>query len=168
MVLPVSAFIIFRNINNFSAIHQTKLIVFNVPHQRLTGVIVGRNGNFITASSNNNLTMAYIKQAGLQMNIIHYSIIENKQMEVNNKNIIIVDTSINIINTPPKIRLDYLIVSGRPSFDLNNLARKTILKYVIFDATVPAWKVKTLSENLDSLKIPYYDIRSQGAYITDL
>jgi hypothetical protein len=168
MVLPVSAFIIIRNLNNFSAVHQKKLIVFNVPHQRLTGIILGRNGNFISATSNNNLTTAYIKQAGLQMNMIHYSIIQNKQMEINHKNIIIIDTSINLRNTIPKIRLDYLIVSGRPSFDMKDLASKTYLKYVIFDATVPAWKVKTMTQNLDSLKIPYYDVRSQGAYITDL
>jgi hypothetical protein len=102
------------------------------------------------------------------MNMIHYSIIQNKQVQVNEKNIIIVDTSIYVRKTLQKQRLDYLIVSGRSSFDVNDLATQTDLKYVIFDATVPAWKVKSLTLNLDSLKIPFYDVRSQGAFITDL
>jgi competence protein ComEC len=168
LVVPVSAFVIIRNIDNFSALQQNKLIVFNLPHQQLTGIIHGRNGNFITPVSNSDLIRTYIKQAGLQMNMINYSISQNTQLEVNHKNIIIVDTSIYLRATVPKLILDYLIVSGKCSFDLNDLATKTYLKYVIFDATVPPWKMKSLSQNLDSLKIPYYDIRSQGAYITDL
>ena len=48
---------------------------------------------------------------------------------------------------------------------MNTLAKSVKIKQVVFDGSVPAWKTQYWKKDCDSLKIPWHDVSTGGAFV---
>lgn len=77
---------------------------------------------------------------------------------------LLIHTLSNIPKNPKdSIFLDYLFVSGNPSFSLKDLPYKIIYKNVIIDGSVPNWKIKQFTPKNPNANL--YTTNNQGAFI---
>jgi competence protein ComEC len=68
----------------------------------------------------------------------------------------------------PKIPIDIVVVSKNPKLYFSSLTRAFNIRQVVFDGSVPAWKIKYWMKDCDSLSIPYYDVNTKGAFVMNL
>ncbi len=64
--------------------------------------------------------------------------------------------------------VDYAVVYGNPTLDLDDLSKTTFFKILVFDVSNSAYKVKTWKEACRRLHLPYYDVAEKGAFIQNL
>ena len=67
-----------------------------------------------------------------------------------------------------KIKVDFVIVTGREKQDLNRLEEMITFDSLIIDSSVPFWKQKKLEEQAQELKVNIYNVNKQGAYLLEL
>jgi competence protein ComEC len=60
------------------------------------------------------------------------------------------------------------VVSKDPKFTIKQLSESIHIGQIVFDGSVPAWKVKQWKKDCDSLLIPYYDVSEKGAFVMNL
>ena len=61
--------------------------------------------------------------------------------------------------------IDLLIISKNPKLYMATLAKSIKIKQVVFDGSVPAWKTQYWKKDCDSLKIPWHDVTTGGAFV---
>ena len=67
-----------------------------------------------------------------------------------------------------KVPVDLLILSQNPAQEAAYLSRALDIRQVVADATVPAWKCRRWQQQCDSLRIPFHDVRTKGAFVMNL
>lgn len=63
--------------------------------------------------------------------------------------------------------IDYLILSDNPKLYMNSFTKLVYPRQVVITATVPAYKAGYWKKDCDSLGIPCYDIKEQGAFVVN-
>ena len=86
----------------------------------------------------------------------------------NNKKILVIDNNSTFMISQDKIPLDLLVISNNPKLYLKKLAETFSIKQVVFDGSVPSWKMVYWKNDCDSLRIPYYDVSEKGAFVMNL
>ena len=51
---------------------------------------------------------------------------------------------------------------------MHKLASTLLIKKVVFDSSVPAWRANYWKKDCDSLHIPWYDVTTGGAFEMNL
>lgn len=151
---------------------QQKIIVYNVPQHPAIDFIDGRKYFFYGDSSlvtDDFLRNFHIKPSrilnriepadrldGLAVNdnFIHYG----------SKNILLINDNRKFLPVPEKIPVDAVIVSRNPKLYIAALANTFAVKKIVFDGSVPAWKMKYWIKDCDSLHIPYHSVAEKGAF----
>ena len=78
------------------------------------------------------------------------------------------DTPVSFSTPDKKIDVDLLIVSKSPKIYIAGLATAFNIKQIVFDGSVPFWKLLYWKKDCDSLHIPYYDVSEKGAFVMNL
>jgi competence protein ComEC len=86
----------------------------------------------------------------------------------NNKNILLLDESIGFTTADNKPVIDLLVISKNPKLYIAKLAAGFTIKQIVFDGSVPGWKLNYWKKDCDSLHIPYYDVNDKGAFVMNL
>ncbi|MGN6164923.1 MAG: ComEC/Rec2 family competence protein [Flavisolibacter sp.] len=166
-------FVCFRSADFWSAYHQRKLIVYNVPKHQAIDLISGRNFNFI--GDTDLLTDDFFRNFHIQPSRTLHRInqaqcisIETKDFDFAGKHIIILDTASQLLLQPQKQNLDILILSKNPKVYISALIKKFSLRQIVIDGSVPAWKARLWKKDCDSLHIPYHDVSEKGAFVMNL
>ena len=159
-----------------TADRQQKIIVYNVPQRRAIDFIKGRNYFFVGDSDL--VTDDFVRNFNLKPSRILFRITpadsldhfrqNSNYIQFSKKKILLLDSSINFQRTDNRPVIDLLLISKNPRLYMTKLAAALNIKQVVFDGSVPAWKVNYWKKDCDSLHIPYYDITAKGAFVMKL
>jgi competence protein ComEC len=155
---------------------QQKIIVYNVPQKRAVDFINGRN--YFFAGDNELLEDGFARNFHLKPSRILFRINDSQQpanltiyenyARFLNKNILLIDQTIDFEPAANKLVVDLVVISKNPKLYIRNLSKTLDIKQVVFDGSVPFWKTVYWKRDCDSLNIPWHDVSTQGAFVMRL
>jgi competence protein ComEC len=165
-----------RSVSFIKANNQQKLIVYNVPQKQAIDIIDGRNYLFVGDTdllADDFVRNFHIKPARVLNRVEEGQVLKNyfqseNLIQYNNKKILLVDNNSTFMALPDKIPVDLLVVSKNPKLYFKKLVETFSIKQVVFDGSVPSWKMAYWKNDCDSLRIPYYDVSEKGAFVMNL
>jgi len=174
----VALFIFFglRSISFINANNQKKLIIYNVPQKQAIDIINGRNYLFVGDTdllTDDFVRNFHIKPARVLNRIEQVTALKNhfqsgNMIQYNGKKILLIDNNSTFISFQEKIPVDLLVLSKNPKLYFKRLIETFSIKQVVFDGSVPSWKMIYWKKDCDSLHIPYYDVNEKGAFVMKL
>lgn len=125
-------------------------------------VILDRMGKQATQRTNTKLASISLKNYMLHndLSVIKKDTLTNAFM-LHNKKWLLVDS----LGIYPKIKTDYVVLHHNAKINLERLVSYTQPEMVILHNSNPEYLVKLYADYFDKTKIPYYDMRSKGAYV---
>jgi competence protein ComEC len=155
---------------------QEKIIVYNVPQRRAVDFIKGRNYFFMgdpELLADDFVRNFHLKPSRTLFRMEPSDSLDNFRQHGNyieflNKKIIWLDSSVHFQPTSNKPVIDLLLISKNPNLYITKLAAALVIKQIVFDGSVPAWKTIYWKKDCDSLHIPYYDVTAKGAFVMSL
>lgn len=173
--LGLLAFLGFAIVRSWSFIQsnrQQKIIVYNVPQKRAIDIVNGRNYFFVGDSdllANDFARNFHLKPSRILYRISDVADLDNlsffeNYLSYNGKHILLVDESISFLPQETKPLVDLLVISKNPKIYMKKLVASFNIKRVVFDGSVPAWKVTYWKKDCDSLQIPWHDVTMKGAF----
>jgi competence protein ComEC len=169
-------FAILRSLSFIKADNQQRIVVYNVPQKSAIDFIDGRHYFFVGDSdllADDFARNFHLKPTRILFRVSPSGSLDNfwhkdNFVRYNNKNILLLDSSIHFQPMDNKKLIDLLVVSKKPKLYITKLAAALDIKQVVFDGSCPAWKTKYWKKDCDSLHIPYYDVSEKGAYVMKL
>ncbi|MBP9102576.1 MAG: ComEC family competence protein [Chitinophagaceae bacterium] len=172
-LIALFGFVTLRSVAFINSNNQQKIVVYNVPQKTAIDFIDGRNYLFVGDSD----LMAddFARNFHLKPSRILYRISDEptlNQFAMNDnyisykgKRILLINESVKYfpLDTIPEI--DLLVIARNPKLYMNTLAKSVKIKQVVFDGSVPAWKTQYWKKDCDSLKIPWHDVSTGGAFV---
>jgi len=178
-VVAVTALLLFISLRSYSfyqTYRQKKLIVYNIPRHQAIDIIDGRDYFFLGDSdilSDNFTTNFHLKPSRILHRIqpaIQLEDLRNWKnlIQYGSKRILLIDKNYDFDSLGIKIPVDIAVVSKNPKLYISSLARTFNIRQVVFDGSVPSWKLKYWMKDCDSLSIPYYNVATKGAFVMNL
>jgi competence protein ComEC len=177
--LALFALLCFVTVRSYSfekASKQQEIIVYNIPHYRAIDFINGR-GFWCMGDSdlvhNDFVQNFHIKPSRILQRVGTMQPRNNLSAAENwicfgNKKILLIDRTISFDLPFTRQAIDLVVVSKNPKLSLTRLYNWLDVKLIVFDASVPAVKLKYWKKDCDSLHIPYYDVSEKGAFVMTL
>ncbi|HMU45586.1 MAG TPA: ComEC/Rec2 family competence protein [Chitinophagaceae bacterium] len=169
-------FVALRSYSFIIANHQQKIIVYNVPQKRAIDFVDGRKYLFI--GDQDLLANDFARNFHLKPSRVLYrtTMLDSLKDFYHNrglifykeKKILLIDTSTMLLPRNANFSIDLLVISKNPKLYLKSLASQIKIKQVVFDGSVPAWKVLYWKKDCDSLNIPWHDVTVKGAFVMNL
>ena len=147
---------------------QHKLIVFNIPGHQAVQLIDRRTNWIITGGLSRDNYLQSIQPSIIKWRLDLPTITFSKQFQFGHSRIAIIDSSRSITPLTDKSYIDILILSKNVSADINYLLRDFSTGQIVLDSSIPQWKAQLLKTQCDSLHIPCFDVRTEGAFVTNL
>lgn len=179
LITGLAALLIFVSLRSYSfaeSDRQQKIVVYNVPQKRAVDFISGRNYYF--AGDSELLADDFARNFHLKPSRILFRIKEDMQLDnltiydsyarFLNKNVLLLDQSIQFKSAEKKPVVDLLVISKNPRLYIGKLSKTLDIKQVVFDGSVPSWKSRYWKKDCDSLQIPWHDVAIQGAFVMKL
>lgn len=172
-LISLLAFFAIRSYTFLLADNQQKIVVYNVPQYRAIDFIYGRNyvfygdGHLLEDDFARNFHLKpsrilnRVSPASAESNVV----IDNKYVSYMRMKILLADTAILFEIPEKKHDLDLLVISKNPRLYIPKLAKAFNIKQVVFDGSVPFWKIPFWKKDCDSLHIPWYDVNEKGAFV---
>lgn len=165
-----------RSYSFIEANRQQKIIVYNVSQKRAIDFVDGRKYLFVGDSdllANDFARNFHLKPSRILFRITPAGMLKGFQQQGNyiryhDKNILLLDSSVYYLPADPKPVIDLLVISKNPRIYISKLAAAINIKQIVFDGSVPAWKMVYWKKDCDSLHIPYYDVSTKGAFVMNL
>jgi len=172
-LIALLSFIVLRSFSIIQTKRQQKIIVYNVPQKRAIDFIDGTKYFFL--GDKDLLINDFARNFHLKPSRILYRITRSDSLEsfhqygslvvYNRKKILLLDTSALQLPRGRIDAIDLLIISKNPKLFLKNLAERVLIKKVVFDGSTPLWKTYYWKKDCDSLRIPWYDVKTSGAFV---
>jgi competence protein ComEC len=89
-------------------------------------------------------------------------------LQFDQKRILVVDKNLRFDRGMAKVPIDIMIISRNPKFRISAAAKAFNIKQVVFDGSVPEWKLKYWTKDCDSLHIPHHSVIEKGAFVMNL
>lgn len=170
------SFGLLRSISFYYSNQQRRLIVYNIPRYRAIDLISGRKYFFIGDSDllandlveNFNLKPSRILYRAESTDHLPGLIYKEDVLQYERKRILLIDDDSNFDSSSQKIPVDLLVISKNPRLYILTLSKTFNIKQVVFDGSVPVWKLKYWEKDCDSLRIPYYRVTEKGAFVMNV
>jgi competence protein ComEC len=169
-------FFAFRSVSFINAAKQQKIIVYNVSQHRAVDFISGRDCLFF--GDPELLADDFTRNFHLKPSRVLSRVSADEPMDdffagnryaiFNNKRIVLIDTTLFFSAPLQKATVDLLIISKNPRLSIPGLANTFTIRQIVFDGSVPFWKLPAWKRDCDSLHIPYYDASEKGAFVMKL
>lgn len=174
------ALLVFAGLRTYSFVksnRQQMIVVYNVPQKRAIDFIDGRS--YFFSGDNDLLENDFARNFHLKPSRILFRISNADGLDnlassgnyllFNNKRIMLIDSIVRW-KVPPveKPEIDLLVISKNPKLYIKQLTKALMVKQVVFDGSVPAWKTKYWKADCDSLHIPWHDVTTKGAFVMKL
>ncbi len=172
-------FLCFAALRSFSFVQRTnqqKIVVYNVPQKTAIDFISGRN--FLFVGDSDLLQEGFARNFHLKPSRILHRVARTEDLngffadgpyiQFLNKRLLLTGETISFVPVAAKQAVDVLVVTKNPKLYFSRLATALQIRQVVFDGSCPAWKVKYWKKDCDSLKIPWHDVRTQGAFVMNL
>lgn len=175
-MLSILGFFVVRGYSFWQSSAQRKLIVYNVPGHQAIDLIDGRyflfRGDNVLLSDdlarNFHLKPSRTIQRLIPTDPIGYFRENHSLIRFSGKTIMFADSGTGFHFLSDPIPLDLLVISKNPRLYMSKLRQTLDIKQVVFDGSVPAWKLKYWKRDCDSLGIPYHDVTEKGAFVMNL
>jgi competence protein ComEC len=168
-------FICIRSFSFIEANRQNKIIVYNITDRQAFEIITGRNCLFFAdevVQTDDFIQNFHIKPCRMFFRIqnsgITRSTADRNYFQYGTKNIVVINNNLNYDSIYKKPVVDLLILSKNPKIFIKTLLKSFEIKMVVFDSSVPAWKIRFWKKDCDSLHISYYDVNEKGAFVMNL
>lgn len=175
-LVSLLGFLAVRYYSFINAADQKKIIVYNVPQHRAIDFVDGRTYLFygnpdLVADDfvrNFHLKPSRILNRIEPVSTINDITLYNNYVSYKTRKILLVDTAISFSIPENKQDVDLLIISKNPKLYISRLANVFNIKQVVFDGSVPFWKLPYWKKDCDSLHIPYHDVNEKGAFVMNV
>ena len=175
-ILGLLFFIVLRSLSFYQADRQKQLIVYNIPNHRAIDIINRRDYFFVGDSNvltDDFITDFHLKPSRIFHRIepadqLHDLVRQENFMQFGPKKILFIDKNYEFGSVNRKIPIDLVVVSKNPKLYFSSLSRLFDIRQVVFDGSVPTWKLKYWMKDCDSLSIPYHDVTTKGAFVMNL
>lgn len=175
-LLSLLGFAALRSVSFIESQHQQKIIVYNVPQKTAIDFIDGREYQFfgnkeLTSddfSRNFHLKPARILHRVKEADTLSHLSSSGNYIRFKGRSVLLVDSSILLKPAAQKPTIDLLIISKKPRLYIKKVAAAFNIRQVVFDGSVPAWKSTYWKKDCDSLKIPWHDVLTSGAFMMDM
>jgi len=175
-LVSLAGFFIIRSYSFMHAASQEKIIVYNVSQHSAIDFIRGRNYLFHGDTSfliddfarNFHLEPARVLNRISLVRGLKDLFAGDKYAVYKNTKILLLDKATSFSPNGDKPVIDLLIVSKNPELYMSKLANAFHIKQVVFDGSVPFWRLKYWKKDCDSLHIPYHDVSEKGAFVMNL
>jgi len=165
-----------RSSSFYRACRQEKLIVYNIPGHQAIDIIIGRDYFFVGDSDilsddfviNFHLTPSRVLNRVEPVDRLRGFADQENFIQYGSKRILLIDGNHEFATADSKIPIDVVVVSKNPKLYFSSLTRVFNIRQVVFDGSVPAWKLKYWIKDCNSLSIPYYDVNTKGAFVMNL
>ena len=147
---------------------QHKLIVYNIPGRQAVQLVNRRDNWIITKGLTSENYLQSIQPSLIKWRLNSPTISFINQFDFGNRKIVILDTSISINPLIEKQQIDYLILSKKVSGNLKEFVQNFSIHQIILDSSIPEWKAQLLKNQCDSLNVPCFDVRKEGAFVRNL
>ena len=172
-LLALLGFFACRTYSFIVANHQQKIIIYNVPQRRAIDFVDGKK--YFFSGDSDVLADDFVRNFHLKPARILYRITPSESLNnlfindhfirYNNKNIMLLDESLNFLPQESRSVIDLLVISKNPKLHMAGLDASFKIKEVVFDGSVPTWKLNPWKKECDSLHIPYFDVTEKGAFV---
>lgn len=170
------AFAALRSLSSIQAKQQQKIIVYNVPRKSAADLINGRHYFFTGDPSvqedeftrSFHLKPSRILHRTIAAAVPDHCTVSGNYISCSGKRILLLDQPASFPGLPGKQVIDLLVISKNPRIYMSDLAKSLAIRQVVFDSSVPAWKVPYWKRDCDSLHIPCHDVAAQGAFVMNL
>jgi len=179
VLLLVSFFcvLLLGNFNFFNKAKDDNLVVYNSGKESLYAINTGNNSCLLVSGDNhyiksgldyyistfNNPEIFNMKSDSIKHSAFFYV---NGFLLYNGKRILFLnDDKYKKKCINKLLGLDLLIVSKEFSGNLSELMELFNIKKVVFDSSVKGWRLNKMKAECENLKLSYYAVDSQGAYI---
>jgi competence protein ComEC len=150
--------------------------VYNIPRHQAIDIINGRDYFFVgdsNALSDDFVTNFHLKPSRVLHRIERADqlgdfLVQENLIQCASQKILLINKNYEFGSLDPKIPIDIVVVSKNPKLYFSSLTRAFNIRQVVFDGSVPAWKIKYWMKDCDSLSIPYYDVNTKGAFVMNL
>jgi competence protein ComEC len=147
-----------------------------VPQQQAIDIIDGRNYSFFGDPSLLDDDFArnfHLKPSRILHRIAVTTSPDNLREHDNyftcgSKRIMFINESVSFSEPVSRQAVDLLVISKNPKIYISRLAGSFDIKQVVFDGSVPAWRLNYWKRDCDSLHIPYHDVTEKGAFVMNL
>lgn len=163
---------------------QEKIVVYKVKDATAVDFVSGKQNVLFTDTSllQHGRTIEYSIQGNWTRNGIHQNLhlpftveryTNDDLCKINNfilfKNRVITRIHTNdILLGPAKIKVDYVIISGKPDVTMKEVNENFECQEIILDSSIPFWKAKQYKEECREIGLLYYDVNEDGAWIKNL
>lgn len=170
------SFLILRSFSFWEKSKQQKIIVYNVPQHQAIDFISGRRFFFAgdpglqenDFARNFHLKPSRILQRIGSPDSLNCLVNNKNYISFSNKKILLVDSTVSFIPSSSRFPIDLLIISKNPKLYISQLSKTLTINQIVFDGSVPTWKLKYWKKDCDSLHIPYHDVSEKGAFVMNL
>jgi len=169
-------FFVLRSFSFIGAERQQKIIVYNVAQRRAIDFVNGRGCLFygdqeIAADDftrNFHLKPSRVLNRASPVVAIADLFTDDKYAIFRNRRILLIDSTSLFDEQTEKLNIHLLVISKNPKLYIPQLANTFVISQVVFDGSVPSWKLPQWKKDCDSLHIPYYDVSEKGAFVMNL
>jgi len=160
----------------YNAIHQKKLIIYNIPKHSAIDVIIGREYLFRGDSSlqqNETVYKFYLQPCRLLHRVInpYYTgnlLVWKNFFRYGRTSFFVVDRSFEVEKPAEKIVVDILILSKNAPVLISQITDVFTCRKMVFDSSIPLWKVNKWKQECTQMGIPCHTVSEQGAFVLNL
>jgi competence protein ComEC len=172
-VVSVIAFLILGKWHGRQVAFQQKIIVYNIPGHRAIDFVSGSKYFFwgdTALEAKDFLRNFHLRPARVESQAKAASSLEALQLSHNygqfaGLKILFINRYISYTGIRSNPGFDLIIVSNNPKLYIKQLASAVRFKQMVFDSSVPSWRLKYWKKDCDSLAIPYHDVSEKGAFV---
>jgi competence protein ComEC len=157
-----------RSISVLEAIRQRKLIIYNIPGQAAIDLMDGRQCYFRgdeILMKDDFLRNFHIRPCRTRHRIASIHELGVKEFRIKSKQVLIIDSVINLRSNQAKLSIDLVIISKSPKIKMTALYRAFTIKQIVIDGSAPSWKARQWKKECDSLRIPCYIVSEKGSFV---
>ncbi len=175
-MLALMTFFVLRGYSFWQSSVQQKLIVYNISKYQAIDIVDSRQLVFRgdpELKKDEFLQNFHLKPSRTRYRtkpVDNTSRIREKDgfVRLGGKTILMVDSSTHYLPPRRPITIDVMVISKSPDLRLHHLTKTFEIRQVVFDGSVPSWRLRHWKKDCDSLLIPYYDVREKGAFVMNL
>jgi competence protein ComEC len=175
-LLAILLFTGFNIAEVWKALHQKKLIVYNIPKHSAIDVMIGKQYMFKgdSALQQDDLLQKFHLQPSRSLHRVNNSNSTGKSLgeknlfRFGNASFLLIDQPYNLISITPKTPVDIIILSNNPPVNIAQLTSVFNCRQFVFDTSNPPWKVAKWQQECDQLELPGFSVADKGAFVFSL
>lgn len=160
----------------WKAVHQKKLIVYNIPKHSAIDVMVGKQYMFKgdSALQHDDLLQKFHLQPSRSLYRVNNTNTTGKIRSTNNRfkfgktSFLLIDQPYNFNNVTPKTPIDIIILLNNPPLKIAQLTSVFTCRQFVFDASNSPWKVAKWQQECTELGLSGFSVADKGAFVFNL